>query len=233
MKKATISADIIASSSLTYSEMQNLSTQINNLFEWLNNKYNTKRKPFYARLIKGDYIECYMKNPKIALEVALMLKAFVKTFATKQKTAGRRDTPHYHLFRNYGIRVAIGIGEMEPPEGVNSLWTGDAITFSGRKIDEQKTANKSKAIVKNTLFFDTDNEKTAFLFSCFLGLLDKILNSATNKQSEVLFWKLYGLTEMEIAQKLNISQSAVNQHSTSVGWNAIENTVHFFKQYRF
>ena len=35
--------------------------------------------------------------------------------------------------------------------------------------------------------------------------------------------------EEEIAKRLGIGQSAVNQHSTSVGWNAIEEAVNYFK----
>jgi len=233
MINATISADIIASSSLTHSEMQELSNQVDDLLIRMSEKYITSQKTFYGRLVRGDTIECYMEDPNIALEAALILKTFIKSFSIRDKTSGNNHNKNYHLFRNYGIRVAVGIGEMVRPDNVNTIWIGEAIALSGRKIEEQKTANKNKAIIKNTLFFDSDNEDTAFLFTCFFGLLDKILNSATNKQSEVLFWKLYGLAELEIAHKLGISQSAVNQHSTSVGWNAVENTVKFFKQYSF
>ena len=35
--------------------------------------------------------------------------------------------------------------------------------------------------------------------------------------------------EDEIAKRLGIGQSAVNQHSTSVGWNAIDEAVNYFK----
>jgi hypothetical protein len=36
------------------------------------------------------------------------------------------------------------------------------------------------------------------------------------------------LQEDAIAKRLGIGQSAVNQHSTSVGWNAIDETVNYF-----
>jgi hypothetical protein len=36
--------------------------------------------------------------------------------------------------------------------------------------------------------------------------------------------------EETIAAKLKISQSVVNQHSTSIGWNAIEKSVKYFSE---
>lgn len=61
-----------------------------------------------------------------------------------------------------------------------------------------------------------------------LGLIDVLISKATSKQCEILYYKLLGLNEDAIAEKLKIRQPAVNQHSTSVGWNAIERAVKYF-----
>ena len=66
-----------------------------------------------------------------------------------------------------------------------------------------------------------------------LGLLDVLFKDATARQSEILYYKLLGLNEEEIAAKLNIKQSAVNQHSNAVGWKAIEATVNYFEKLNF
>ena len=63
-----------------------------------------------------------------------------------------------------------------------------------------------------------------------MALLDHTINKATEKQSLILYLKLLGKSENEIAKELGISQSSVNQHSTSLGWNAIEKAVTFFHQ---
>ena len=62
-----------------------------------------------------------------------------------------------------------------------------------------------------------------------MALLDVLLSKATSRQCKVLYLKLMNNQESEIAKRLNIGQSAVNQHSTSVGWNAIEEAVNYFK----
>jgi len=58
--------------------------------------------------------------------------------------------------------------------------------------------------------------------------LDVLFSKATARQCEVLYLKLMNYSENQIAEKLKIAQSVVNQHSTSVGWNAIERAVIYF-----
>jgi DNA-binding NarL/FixJ family response regulator len=62
-----------------------------------------------------------------------------------------------------------------------------------------------------------------------IDLIDVLLNKATGKQCQVVYFKLLGMSEKEISKKLGVAQSVVNQHSTSVGWNAIEKAVIYFE----
>ncbi len=94
---------------------------------------------------------------------------------------------------------------------------------------ETPTYNKERIVIKNTLFFASKNEDLNKNFQPLLALLDVLLSKATSRQCEVLYLKLMNNQEDEIAKKLGIGQSAVNQHSTSVGWNAIEDAVNYFK----
>jgi hypothetical protein len=41
---------------------------------------------------------------------------------------------------------------------------------------------------------------------------------------------LLGKSEEEIKNILKKSQSTINQHSTTAGWNAIENTIKYFER---
>ena len=66
-----------------------------------------------------------------------------------------------------------------------------------------------------------------------LGLLDMLFKEATSKQCEVLYYKLMGMNEVEIAEKLGVVQSVVNQHSNAIGWNAIESAVNYFEKLNF
>lgn len=79
------------------------------------------------------------------------------------------------------------------------------------------------------MFFASKDESLNQNFLPLLALLDVLLSKATSRQCEVLYLKLMNNQEDEIAKQLGIGQSAVNQHSTSVGWNAIEEAVNYFK----
>jgi hypothetical protein len=234
VNNATISADIIASTSLINNELEDLSAKINELFELLKKKHNVdNERQFFGRLIKGDYIECFLENPQTALRTALLLKTLVKSFLSEslQKNGGayRRRM----LFQTYGIRISIAVGKMSQVNIKEGILNGEAIYRSGRRIEEQHTSNKQKVIVKNTLFFDSDNDFTSDLFESIVGLLDTILNKATARQSEVIYLKLLGGSEKEIADVLKVSQPSVNQQSRAVGWNAIERALHFYEKYNF
>ena len=110
---------------------------------------------------------------------------------------------------------------------------GEAIYLSGRKIDDQRSNNKEKVVIKNTLFFETPDNEMNEQGSVLVDLLDVLLNNATARQCHVLHYKLSGFSELEIAHKLGINQAAVNQHSTAAGWNAIEHTLKYYEQLEF
>ncbi|MDR0370407.1 MAG: RNA polymerase subunit sigma-70 [Prevotellaceae bacterium] len=234
MNNATISADIIASTSLSNNEQVDLSVKINRLLKLLNERHNVDNKQlFFGRLIKGDYIECFLENPQMALRTALLLKMLVKSFSLEPLPDGGGMNKRRMLFRTYGIRISIAIGKMSQVDIAKGILNGEAIYRSGRRIEEQHTSHKQKVIIKNTLFFDSDNEFTTDLFESIIGLFDTILNKATPGQSEVVYLKLLGNSEKEIADTLKVSQPSVNRQSKAVGWNAIERALIFYEKYNF
>ncbi len=64
-------------------------------------------------------------------------------------------------------------------------------------------------------------------------LADALMNNATKKQSEVLFYKLLSVKEENIAEKLGISQPGVNSHSSSAKLYCIEEALNYFEQIKF
>jgi len=224
MIKAVISGDIIASTSLTDAGRELLENAIKEIIGVLEQKFNT-----YSRRIKGDYIECVVPNPEDALRVALIIKSFIKSISI-EKTTLYKDKKRVKLFKMHGIRLAIGYGELSrfnPDEGIID---GEAIYLSGRTINEFSTYNKERIVIKNTLYFVSEDKSLNKEIEPLIALLDVIIGKATAKQCKVLYLKLMGNTEDEISSKLKITQSVVNQHSTSIGWNAIEKAVKLFSE---
>src|SRR5690554_3257493 len=223
MKYAVISGDIVSSSSLRIDDRKYVAEKLNLLLKELTEKFG-----IYGRILKGDYIECVTSNTSEGLHIALAIKSFIRSLPIKLNGYHKNDN-RIRQFKIHGIRLAIGYGELSrfhPEEGIID---GEAIYLSGRAISGETTHSKERIVIKNTLFFVSENEELNKNFKPVLALLDILLSKTTARQCEVLYLKLMDHTEEEIAQQLGIGQSAVNQHSTSVGWNAIDEAVNYFK----
>lgn len=223
MKKvySVINGDIVASTTLEQEEKDGFQEQLKFLFKQLEEEYNS-----YSRIYKGDYFECVNEQSEKGLRIALLIKSFIKGLDVEIKNKKRGK-----YFKEYGARIVIGYGELSEYNRKDGKVDGEAIYLAGRKLSsEEPTYNKSKIIIKNSLFFETNNKELKERIQPIVELLDHIVSKATAKQCEVLYHKLRGREEKQIAKQLGIQQSTVNRHSTSVGWNAIETAVNYFEQ---
>jgi hypothetical protein len=212
---ATISADIVSSTSLSLESTIELKQKIGQLLKLLENKYTN----FWGRQIKGDYIECFIPNVADSFRIALIIKSYIKSLSLPEVKLNKD-------FQTYGIRISIGIGAMRLIDRNEDILDGEAIYLSGRAI-ENMTLNKG------TISISVNN----FLLSSELNLIalltDALVNNATKKQCEVLFYKLLAMKEEDIAKKLGISQPTVNSHSSSAKWYCIEEALKYFEQIKF
>lgn len=223
MVRATISADIISSTSLSVEELTLLQSEIHGFLDGLSEKSQGND---WGRLFKGDSVEIFLHDPHEALRVALLLKTLVKkTFAWGKENNARRE-----LFRKYGIRLAIGIGEMRIADQKQDILDGEAIYNSGRLLEK---ASKEKLSIKRSMFFACPNPLLTEYVDVMVGLLDTLLRNATSRQNEILYYRLLGKNEKEIAVMLNIKQSAVNQRSNSAGWKAVESALNYYEKLIF
>lgn len=213
---ATISADIVSSTSLSKEETIQLKQKIEELFILLKEKYPN----FWGRQIKGDYIECLMPDVSNALRVAFIIKSFIKSFGIVEKKGTKN-------FQTYGARIAIGIGNMRIVDKEQGIMDGEAIYLSGRAIENMGSLNKG------TLTIEIDNEQLSIPLRTVALLTDALINNATKRQCEVLYYKLLSTKEIDIAEKMGIKQSSVNEHSTLAKWYCIEEALNYFEQIKF
>lgn len=213
---ATISADIVSSTSLSVNETIELKQRIESLLDLLKGEY----RDFEGRQIKGDYIECVMSNVSNAFRIALIIKSCIKSFATTKNEKTKN-------FQTYGIRMAIGIGDMRIVDMQQGIWDGEAIYMSGRALVEMSSLNKG------TLSIQTSKKQLSSTLQILALLTDSIVNDMTMRQSEVVYYKLLGFKEADIANKLGISQSGVNKASSATKWYCIEEAIKYFEQINF
>lgn len=222
MVRATISADIVSSTALSVEELTLLQSEIRQFLEGLSEKSQSKD---WGRLFKGDSVEIFLFDPHEALRTALLLKTLVKKTSIAKNKSIKRE-----LFRRYGIRLALGIGEMRTSDKVLDILDGEAIYYSGRLLEK---AVEEKQINKRTMFFACKDPVLTEQMDVILGLLDALLKEATPRQSEILYYKILGMNESEIAEMLRIKQPVVNQHSNSLNWKSIEATLNYFEKLNF
>jgi DNA-directed RNA polymerase specialized sigma24 family protein len=100
------------------------------------------------------------------------------------------------------------------------LLDGDAIYIAGRNLDFIAGKNIFTAFGMKTTYADVEA-----LIKNNLLLLDTLLCNLTTRQSDVLYYKLMGYSEMKISRMLGISQAAVNLRARNAGWQQIKATL--------
>lgn len=216
MKKAVITGDIINSTALEQEVFVELIHKMEDFIVALKENFDVK-----AEIYRGDSIQILVDQPKNALKVALLLKTYIKGKVAQQKIKfNTKEFQQLHFKPIFDIRIAIGIGEVENEQAKLSVSQGEAFQLSGRLLDSMKN--------KQTLAIKTNDANSTFLGTS-LSLLDWQMNSTTQPQNEVLYHKLEGFTEVQIASFLGVNQSAVNQRSNAAGWQTINDFIQKFE----
>jgi len=223
LKRAVITADIIRSSKLTSDDRITLFNSIKDVLNRTDEDFNT-----VSEIFRGDSFQCLIKNPKDALKVALIIKTFIRSLNISEvhevKSVSRpanRKSIIYPVWM-FDVRMGVGIGSVDLPMGKLGTSSGAAFQLSGGKLDELKDSRQKFSIASD----DVHNKE----LEMESALLDAIINRTTALQCEVIYYKLLGYNETQIAKNfLQIEQAAVNQRSTSGCWNVISKMVDYFE----
>lgn len=204
MQKVVITGDIIHSKLIA--DKQNLLENLKIIFNETEAKFKFDN-PF--ELFRGDSFQAVLKQPKYSLRVALIVQSgLIAHSPTKEK---------------WQTRVAIGIGNISYENQDVKLANGTAFELSGQALD----AMKNKPI---KLVISTDNNKKNSLLLTFNRLLETITYRWTKNAAAVVYYSLlYGFTQKELAQKLGVSQSAVQQRLTSANYDAVNHYIQYYE----
>lgn len=210
---AAISADIVSSTSLSKEAMIQLNERLRKCLSALESRY----RGFWGRVVRGDSIECIMSTPENAFEVALILKTLVKSFDPG-------NSVELKTFSRYGLRVAVGIGEMKTIDRDLDMMDGDAIYRSGRALSQMKGRDKYSFVISMA-----DKDAEAALRVIFT-LVNQLLNNATARKCETIYERILVSDTNKTAERMGISVSGVNQTLKDVGWVAIEQAIAYYRK---
>ncbi|MBC7523615.1 MAG: hypothetical protein H7239_04165 [Flavobacterium sp.] len=199
-----ITADIVSSTEIDFGSKEDAFAQFNEGLELIKKKFEIKYEWY-----RGDAFQVKTPSTASSLRIALLIKFWIKSFEKENK-------------KTQDVRLSLGIGTIKIDKKELSMSDGEAFRLSGRNLDQLKSS-------KQLLIIDaTDTNSNALKIESVL--LNTLINDITSIQAKVLFYKLNGLIEEDIAKLLGLAQSTVNQHSNAGNWNTFSKYVNYFEQ---
>lgn len=212
---AVITADLIDSSQYDEEVLEKVLDTLSSEFALIVKQQPKKTVRF--EIYRGDSFQGIIKNPALALNLSLQIKAAINRIHLKKTKKNRA----YSKIADF--KIAIGIGTIDLEREAISESNGQAFHFSGRSLDEIK--NESRKTRLKTPIPEIDDE-----FNTGFHLLDTVTDKWSTASAEVVYYLLKGFKEREIAIELKISQSAVNQRKKASGWEAINGFLERYEQ---
>ncbi|HUH33910.1 MAG TPA: SatD family protein, partial [Daejeonella sp.] len=161
--------------------------------------------PEFAQVFRGDSFQLLFKNPQDGLRRTLQLRCWFK----------KNTITDYIL----DARMAIGVGEISYYGDTVLDSDGEAFHISGRAFDAMEDGEFIKVVTADQAM----NEQ----LNVICRLMDVIISGWTPSQAEVIFLALENKTQQQMADQLNVGQSAINNRLKLAKWKEIERTIRY------
>ena len=210
---ATISADIVRSTSMNTEDLIVLRNRLRDLFQDFEEDY----PGFWARIVRGDSIECVVPNYNDALRIAILIKLYVKMRVSEFECS--------EMLQRYGIRFSIGVADIKYADKKEDIINGPAIYLSGRNLDEISRREN----IMTAFEIEQAPKPLSNLLDSYVAMVSGIVDLYSAKQAEVVFLKLLGFKEIEISERVGISQSSVNTRAANAQWGLLNTAIKDFE----
>lgn len=217
--EATISADIIRSTSLSKEGMIVLQEQLWGFVDLLGQRF----KGCWGRVVRGDGLECVIADPHDLLRVVLLLKCHIKAIKVNLDEVNKVGVNK--RFFQFGVRMAVAIGNLRTNDQRQGIIDGDAIYKSGRALDNMRAYD--------VFCITSDYKATEPIVRSLFLLINHMIKRSSARQCQALFMKLQGLSDSEIAMKMHISRIGVYLHLKLIGWDAINEALNCYEKMVF
>jgi hypothetical protein len=159
-----------------------------------------------AQIFRGDSFQLLFTDATEALKRCIQLRCWFK----KNKIA-----EEFML----DARMAVGVGTIAYLGETVLNSDGEAFHLSGRAFDALEGDEFFKVIKSQSEL----NEQLAIICK----LADIIISAWTRNQAEVIFLAFEGKTQQQMANELDITQSAINNRLKLSNWKHIEKTIYY------
>ena len=172
---------------------------------------------FWARIVRGDSIECVVPDYNDALRIAILIKLYVKMRVSEFECS--------EMLQRYGIRFSIGVADIKYADKKEDIINGPAIYLSGRNLDEISRREN----VMTAFEIGQAPKPLSNLLDSYVAMVSGIVDLYSAKQAEVVFLKLLGFKEIEISERVGISQSSVNTRAANAQWGLLNTAIKDFE----
>jgi hypothetical protein len=221
---AVINGDMIGSTLLKHDRKAFYLAEMKKLFDELKKKKKHLGVVRSFEVYRGDSFQGALDQPEKALRVVLLLRSYLRMITTKYGVSAKKSAPiHRTSFTAVtDLRIAVGIGKISSLENRLLESDGEAFHRSGKLIDAIKKSGQNIAI-------ETPSADQNKQLDVFCALLDAIIARWSSLQAEVVYLRLNGFNQTQIAETLKTSASAINQRLKTANWNAVEKLLALFE----
>jgi hypothetical protein len=194
-----ITGDITGFTKVPSDHREKLVQSIQNLItSWVNAKQ--------AQIFRGDSFQILFSDAPEALRRSIQLRCWFKKNPVSEN-------------KMLDARMAIGVGQVAY-HGKSVLDSdGEAFHISGRSFDVLDADEYIKIVTPDAVLNDQLN--------VICKLMDIIISGWTSNQAEVIFLVLEEKTQQQIADELQVAQSAINNRIKLAKWKEIEKAVRY------
>ncbi len=199
---SVITGDIVKSSKLSLEHHKLLVKVMKNSSKDLSKIFPNTLK-YQPELFRGDSWQLLIKQPELALSIAMFYRAYLKS---KMQLS------------SIDARMAISIGTVDFIE--SSFGVGNAYKISGKALDKKG---------KRKIRFVSDVIPNSDVIDLLIQNTDYISSKWTSRQSNIVLLALQNMDQNAISSKLRISQQAVSKQIDSSGWMIVAENIDYFK----
>ena len=163
--------------------------------------------------VQGDGFLCLLEEPKLALQVALLLRSFLVA-------GGQLNQSNIPSSQ---VRMYLGLGAIDFKNRDLNRADGEAFVLAGRGLS-------SIANEETYLGIATGRPHATAAMAAMLLPLDQLCQQWSPAQAATVHLLLRGLTQAEAAASRGISQSAINQQAKAAHWQVVKGCLTNFEQ---